>query len=106
MQLGVDSLRRLKLSEEDRAAVLENMQSGVQDLGYRVEEMLVATRLQRQTDVQASTFDWSDMLDEAVGRVADVQRDRINCIASKVLKRCVATGHFGCCRHPTSLKTR
>ena len=77
MQLGVDSLRRLKLSEEDRAAVLENMQSGVQDLGHRVEEMLVATRLQRQTDVQASTFDWSDMLDEAVGRVADVQRDRI-----------------------------
>ena len=77
VQLGVDSLRRLKLSEEDRAAVLENMQSGVQDLGYRVEEMLVATRLQRQTDVQASTFDWSDMLDEAVGRVADVQRDRI-----------------------------
>ena len=77
VQLGVDSLRRLKLSEEDRAAVLENMQNGVQDLGHRVEEMLVATRLQRQTDVQASTFDWGDMLDEAVGRVADVQRDRI-----------------------------
>ena len=28
VQLGVDSLRRLKLSEEDRTAVLENMQNG------------------------------------------------------------------------------
>ena len=73
----MDSLRRLKLSEEDRAAVLENMQDGVQDLGHRVEEMLVATRLQRQTDVQASTFDWGDMLDEAVGRVSENQRGRI-----------------------------
>ena len=77
MQLGVDSLRRLKLSEEDRAAVLENMQTGVQDLGHRVEEMLVATRLQRQPDLQASTFDWGDMLDEALGRVSGVHRDRI-----------------------------
>lgn len=77
VQLGVDSLRRLKLSEDDRAAVLENMQNGVQDLGHRVEEMLVATRLQRQTDVQASSFDWGDMLDEAVARVSDTQRGRI-----------------------------
>ena len=77
VQLGVDSLRRLKLSEDDRAAVLENMQNGVQDLGHRVEEMLVATRLQRQTDVQASSFDWGDMLDEAVARVSDTHRARI-----------------------------
>lgn len=77
VQLGVDSLRRLKLSEDDRAAVLDNMQNGVQDLGHRVEEMLVATRLQRQTDVQASSFDWGDMLDEAVARVSDTQRGRI-----------------------------
>lgn len=77
VQLGVDSLRRLELSERDRDAVLENMQNGVQDLGHRVEEMLVATRLQRQTDVQATSFDWGDMLEEAVGRVSDSQRHRI-----------------------------
>ena len=77
VQLGVDSLKRLTLSDEDRAAVLNNMQHGVQDLNQRVEDMLVATRLQRQTDVQASSFDWGEMLDDAVNRVADVQRDRI-----------------------------
>lgn len=77
VQLGMDSLRRLTLSEDDRAAVLENMQDGVQDLGHRVEEMLVATRLQRQTDVQASSFDWGEMLDEAVARVSENHRGRI-----------------------------
>ena len=60
VQLGVDSLRRLSLNEDDRAAVLDNMQSGVQDLGRRVEDMLVATRLQRQTTVEPTAFDLQD----------------------------------------------
>ena len=77
VQLGVDSLRRLTLTKDDRAAILENMQNGVQDLGHRVEEMLVATRLQRQTDVQASAFDWGSILDDAAARVADSNKSRL-----------------------------
>lgn len=77
VQLGVDSLKRLSLSEADRAAVLENIQHGVWDLGHRVEDMLVATRLQRQTDVQVSSFDWGEMVDDAVRRVGDMHRSRV-----------------------------
>ena len=77
VQLGVDSLRRLSLNEDDRAAVLDNMQSGVQDLGRRVEDMLVATRLQRQTTVEPTAFDLQDVVAEAVGRVAGEQQPRV-----------------------------
>ena len=77
VQLGVDSLRRLSLNEDDRAAVLDNMQSGVQDLGRRVEDMLVATRLQRQTTVEPTAFDLQDVVVEAVGRVAGEQQPRV-----------------------------
>ena len=77
VQLGVDSLRRLSLNEDDRAAVLDNMQSGVQDLGRRVEDMLVATRLQRQTTVEPTAFDLQDVVVEAVGRVASEQQPRV-----------------------------
>jgi len=77
VQLGVDSLRRLTLSEEDRSAVLKNMQRGVEDLNHRVEDMLVATRLQRQTDVQVASFDWQEVLEEAVARVSDDYKCRL-----------------------------
>ena len=78
VQLGLDSLRRLSLDENDKARVLTNMQQGVSDLGRLVEDMLVATRLQRQNEVQHSEFDWSEVAEEVVSRVSEVQQHRVN----------------------------
>ena len=77
VQLGVDTLRRLALSDEERNAVLENMQSGVRDLERRVEDMLVATRLQRKPEVRAEVFSWGSMVQEALGRTAGVADGRV-----------------------------
>ena len=76
VQLGVDTLRRMTLSEEERTAVLENMQSGVKDLERRVEDMLVATRLQRQPEVRAELFSWGSMAQDAVSRKAGMSEGR------------------------------
>ena len=56
VQLGVDTLRRVKLSAEDEASVLGNIQTGVKDLERRVNDMLVATRLQGLSEVKAAPF--------------------------------------------------
>jgi signal transduction histidine kinase len=77
VQLGVDTLRRLSLSDDERALVLENMQSGVRDLERRVEDMLVATRLQRQSEVQAELFSWGSMVQDAVGRTLGMSEGRV-----------------------------
>lgn len=77
VQLGVDTLRRLALNEDDRSAVLDNMQSGVRDLERRVEDMLVATRLQRLSHVHAEAFSWSEMTREAAERLTGMSEGRI-----------------------------
>lgn len=77
VQLGVDTLKRLALTEEDRTAVLENMQAGVQDLERRVEDMLTATRLQREDALQESSFSWSGAMKEALGRMESSSDGRL-----------------------------
>jgi two-component system phosphate regulon sensor histidine kinase PhoR len=77
VQLGVDTLRRMTLSESDRLTVLENMQSGLRDLERRVEDMLVATRLQKSTPVQATRFSWQGMAEEAVERCSTAGSSRV-----------------------------
>ena len=77
VQLGVDSLRRLALSDEDRKGVLDNMQMGVTHLGRMVEDMLVATRLQHQTALQLVDFSWGDMAEDAVERAGAMDLDNI-----------------------------
>ena len=77
VQLGVDSLRRLALSDEDRKGVLDNMQMGVTHLGRMVEDMLVATRLQHQTALQEVDFSWGDMAEDAVERAGAADIDNI-----------------------------
>lgn len=77
VQLGVDSLRRLALSDEDRKGVLDNMQMGVTHLGRMVEDMLVATRLQHQTALQLVDFSWGDMAEDAVERAGATDLDNI-----------------------------
>jgi signal transduction histidine kinase len=77
VQLGVDSLRRLALSDEDRKGVLDNMQMGVTHLGRMVEDMLVATRLQHQTALQEVDFSWGDMAEDAVERTGATDLDNI-----------------------------
>ena len=77
VQLGVDTLKRLTLSDEDKRAVLENMQAGVQNLERRVEDMLTATRLQREGAIQASAFSWSGAMREAVGRMEPSASSRL-----------------------------
>ena len=67
VQLGVDTLRRVKLSEEDEASVLGNIQSGVKDLERRVNDMLVATRLQGLSEVKAAPFSWDEAMRSVVG---------------------------------------
>jgi two-component system, OmpR family, phosphate regulon sensor histidine kinase PhoR len=78
VQLGVDTLKRLALSEEDRTAVLDNMQSGIQDLERRVEDMLTATRLQRHDALQASSFSWKEAIREAVDRMSSTSDGRLS----------------------------
>ena len=77
VQLGLDSLRRLNLAEQDENQVLNNMQSGVRDLGNLIEDMLVATRLQRKESIHHDTFSWSNMVHECVARFGDDQGQRI-----------------------------
>ena len=84
VQLGVDSLRRLALSDEDRKGVLDNMQMGVTHLGRMVEDMLVATRLQHQTALQLVDFSWGDMAEDAVERAGATDLDNITLIRNTV----------------------
>ena len=77
VQLGLDSLRRLNLAEQDKNQVLNNMQSGVRDVGNLIEDMLVATRLQRKESIHHDTFSWSNMVHECVARFGDDQGQRI-----------------------------
>ena len=77
VQLGVDSLRRLALSDEDRKGVLDNMQMGVTQLGRMVEDMLVATRLQHQKPLHKVSFSWGDMAEDAIERAGALGTDNI-----------------------------
>ena len=77
VQLGVDSLRRLTLSDADKEVVLENMQSGISDLERRVEDMLVATRLQRESALQHESFSWGELVGEACGRMGALGATRV-----------------------------
>lgn len=78
VQLGLDSLRRLNLEEHDKSTVLSNMQQGIHDLGNLVDDMLVATRAQRKESMHLDTFSWSLMVHDALSRIGDVQRQRID----------------------------
>lgn len=82
VQLGLDSLRRLNLDEKDKRQVLNNMQGGIQDLGNLVDDMLVATRAQRKESMQLVTFSWLQMVHEAILRMGEAQRQRIEVFAS------------------------
>ena len=81
VQLGLDSLRRLNLEEKDKSQVLSNMQEGVHDLGNLVDDMLVATRAQRKESMQLVAFSWLEMVHEALSRMAEAQRQRIEVFA-------------------------
>ncbi len=83
VQLGLDSLRRLNLEEEDKSAVLSNMQQGIHDLGNLVDDMLVATRAQRKESMQLDTFSWSFMVEEAISRMGEAQRRRVEVFSSE-----------------------
>jgi len=79
LQLGVDTLRRVKLSAEDEASVLGNIQSGVKDLERRVNDMLVATRLQGLSEVKAAPFSWDEAMRSVVDRLGAHAQDRLTC---------------------------
>ena len=81
VQLGLDSLRRLNLEEKDKSQVLSNMQEGVHDLGNLVDDMLVATRAQRKESMQLVAFSWLEMVHEALSRMGEAQRQRIEVFA-------------------------
>lgn len=77
VQLGLDSLRRLNLEEKDKSQVLSNMQEGIHDLGNLVDDMLVATRAQRKESMQLVSFSWFQMVQDALLRFGEAQRQRI-----------------------------
>ena len=77
VQLGVDTLRRLDLTSEDQGEVLANMQTGLSDLERRVEDMLLATRLQRHSGLQAMSFHWVEAVDDAMQRMTTLDVERI-----------------------------
>jgi two-component system OmpR family sensor kinase len=77
VQLGVDTLRRVKLSAEDEALVLGNIQSGVKDLERRVNDMLVATRLQGLSEVKAAPFSWDEAIRSVVERLGAHAQGRL-----------------------------
>lgn len=77
VQLGLDSLRRLNLEEKDKSQVLSNMQEGIHDLGNLVDDLLVATRAQRKESMQLVTFSWFQMVQDALLRFGEAQRQRI-----------------------------
>ena len=79
VQLGVDTLRRVKLSEEDEASVLDNIQTGVKDLERRVNDMLVATRLQGLSEVKAAPFSWDESMRSVVERLGAHAQGRLTC---------------------------
>ena len=81
VQLGLDSLRRLNLEEKDKSQVLSNMQEGIHDLGNLVDDMLVATRAQRKESMQLVAFSWLEMVHEALSRIGEAQRQRIEVFA-------------------------
>lgn len=81
VQLGLDSLRRLNLEEKDKSQVLSNMQDGIHDLGNLVDDMLVATRVQRKESMQLVAFSWSQMVEEALSRMGEGHRQRIKVFA-------------------------
>ena len=80
VQLGLDSLRRLNLEEQDKSQVLSNMQEGIHDLGNLVDDMLVATRAQRKESMQLVSFSWLEMVHESLSRMGEGQRHRIEVI--------------------------
>lgn len=69
IQLGVDTLKRVSLSEEDTGRVIEGMQRGVEALNHRVEDILVASKLNRDAPLVLTSFHWSDIVHEALGRL-------------------------------------
>ena len=79
VQLGVDTLRRVKLSAEDEASVLGNIQTGVKDLERRVNDMLVATRLQGLSEVKAAPFSWDEAMRSVVDRLGAHAQGRLTC---------------------------
>ena len=79
VQLGVDTLRRVKLSAEDEASVLGNIQTGVKDLERRVNDMLVATRLQGLSEVKAAPFSWDEAMRSVVDRLGALAQGRLTC---------------------------
>ena len=66
IQLGVDTLKRVSLSEEDTGRVIEGMQRGVEALNHRVEDILVASKLNRDAPLVLTSFHWSDVVHEAL----------------------------------------
>lgn len=78
LQLGVDTLRRVKLDEDDRTSVLGNMQRGVQDLERRVTDMLTATRLQQSSEVQSVPFSWNETMRNVAMRLEPLGQGRLN----------------------------
>ncbi len=78
VQLGVDTLRRVELDEEDRDSVLGNMQRGVQDLERRVTDMLTATRLQQSSEVQSVPFSWNETMRGVALRLEPLAQGRLS----------------------------
>ena len=78
VQLGVDTLRRVELDEEDRDSVLGNMQRGVQDLERRVTDMLTATRLQQSSEVQSVPFSWNETMRTVALRLEPLAQGRLS----------------------------
>ena len=77
LQLGLDSLRRLSLSDEDQQQVLHNMQEGVSDLGSRIEDMLLATRLQGETGMDGEALDAQKVALDVAGKLGPKDAERL-----------------------------
>jgi len=69
IQLGVDTLKRVPLSEEGTGRVIEGMRRGVEALNHRVEDILVASKLNRDAPLVLTSFLWADVVADALNRL-------------------------------------
>ena len=71
IQLGVHTLERMNLTEAQRLEVMKGVNSGIDALGNRLDDILVASKLNRDVPVSRSSFSWGECVEEAVMRFGE-----------------------------------
>lgn len=71
IQLGVQTLERMNLTEAQKQEVMNGVNSGIDALGNRLDDILVASKLNRDVPVARSSFSWGECVEEAVLRFGE-----------------------------------